>query len=262
MPMIVSHGSSAITPNLLILGGTLEATALCTRLAQLGAHATVSLAGRVARPKPQPVPMRIGGFGGVEGLQAYLRTTQTTHVIDATHPFASQMSTNARTACAGLGLPLVALTRPPWSPTVNDTWQSVPDITGAVAALDRPASCVMLAIGRMHLAPFAAMPQHRYILRLVDPPEPGLPLPDTTVIVDRGPFTRDNDLALFRAHDVQLVVSKNAGGIGAQAKILAARALGIPVIMIDRPVIPNRHEVHDVDAVLRWLTDHDAYLGV
>ena len=206
--------------------------------------------------------MRVGGFGGVEGLCDYLRATSTTHVIDATHPFASQMSDNAVSACAETRVPLVALERPPWQPEPGDQWHSVPDIAGAVAALDGPATRVMLAIGRMHLGAFAPNPQHHYILRLVDPPEQSIPLPDTTVVLDRGPFSVEGDLNLMHAHDVQLVVSKNAGGTGALAKIIAARALQRPVIMIERPQIRPRPVVHDVDAVLRWLAHHDANLGV
>ena len=240
----------------------MEATALCRKLSELRVPATLSLAGRVARPKRHTLPTRIGGFGGIDGLRTYLSAERITHVIDATHPFAQQMSVNAIAACKQIGLPLVALTRPPWRATEADQWHCVPDIAGAVAALDRPKTRVMLAIGRMHLAAFAPRPQHHYLLRLVDPPKEALSLPDTTVIVDRGPFSIEGDLALMRAHAIELVVSKNAGGTGAAAKLAAARALGLPVIMIDRPPIPNRPEVHDTDAALHWLARHGADLGV
>lgn len=235
---------------------------MCNALAARGARATLSLAGRVARPKRQALPMRSGGFGGVDGLCDHLCQTATTHVIDATHPFASQMSANAVAACAKLGLPLIALVRPPWVPEAGDKWQSVPDIDGAVAALDQPGTSVMLAIGRMHLADFAPHPQHHYLLRLVDPPEESIPLPKRTVVLDRGPFTVEGDLALMRRHDIQIIVSKNAGGTGAVSKIIAARQLGRPVIMIERPSVPQRQQVYTVESVLRWLADHGAYLGV
>lgn len=224
--------------------------------------ATLSLAGRVERPKRQPLPMRVGGFGGVAGLQDYIQSTGVTYVIDATHPFASQMSHNAVTACRALNTPYVALVRPPWSPEPGDTWQCVPNIAGAVAALDRPALRVLLAVGRMHLSEFAPNPQHHYLLRLVDPPQGALPFPKAKVIVDRGPFSVEGDLALLRSHKTELVVSKNAGGTGAKAKIIAARHLGLPVLMIDRPAMPERHEVGSVDALLRWLSAHGADLGV
>lgn len=249
-------------PNLLILGGTSEASALAVLVAARGLPATLSLAGRVARPREQPVPVRVGGFGGVEGLSAYLREHGITHLMDATHPFAAQMSAHAVAACAAAGVPLVALTRPAWEPGPGDRWTRVPDIGGAVAALAGPPRRLMLAIGRMHLAAFAAQPQHVYLLRLVDPPETPLPMPRHHVVVDRGPFTEEGDRALMLEHGIDLVVAKNAGGSGARAKIDAARALRLPVVMIDRPVLPARAEVASPEAVLDWLAHAGADLGV
>lgn len=240
----------------------MEATALSRRLSDSPLRARLSLAGRVADPKPQALPVRIGGFGGVAGLSQYLRDNAITHVVDATHPFASRMSHNAVAACAACNLPLVALTRAPWAPTEDDHWHNVADIDGAVAALAGPAKRVFLAVGRMHLTAFAANPQHHYLLRLVDPPTEPLGLPDTTIVVDRGPFALEDDLALMQTHGIELVVSKNAGGTGAVAKIFAARQLGLPVLMIARPSVPPRDEVHDVEAVLRWLGAHGVNLGV
>ncbi|OAN80856.1 cobalt-precorrin-6A reductase [Jannaschia sp. EhC01] len=249
-------------PNLLILGGTTEATALARAVAEAGIAGTVSFAGRVARPVRQPLPQRVGGFGGVAGLKDYLTTERITHVVDATHPFAAQMSRNAIAACAQADVPLQALTRPPWLAQERDTWTHVPNIAGAVAALDRPACRVMLAVGRMHLAEFAPNPQHFYLLRLVDPPKSALPLPQTEVLISRGPFTQADDKALMLAHGIELVVSKNAGGTGAYAKIAAARSLGLPVIMIDRPAIPDRPEVAAPAEVLDWLRHASTDLGV
>lgn len=252
MPTIVSH-ASAMPPNLLILAGTTEATQLANAVAAQGLRGVVSFAGRVERPKRQPLPQRIGGFGGVAGLVAYLRDHEVTHVIDATHPFAAQMSRNAVAACAEARVPLLALTRAPWAVQEGDNWTQVRDIAGAVAALDRPAARVMLAVGRMHLQEFAPNPQHFYLLRLVDPPSAPPPFPDHHVLVSRGPFTEADDRALMERHGIDLVVSKNAGGTGAYAKIAAARALGLPVIMIDRPMLPARHEAHGVQEVLDWI---------
>jgi len=249
-------------PNLLILAGTTEATALARAVAGRGLRGTVSFAGRVARPADQPLPRRVGGFGGVDGLKAYLHEARITHVIDATHPFAAQMSRHAVHACADTDVPLVTLTRPPWSAQPGDDWIRVPDIAGAVAALDRPCMRVMLAVGRMHLADFAPNPQHAYLLRLVDPAEGPVPLPDAEVVVDRGPFTESSDRALMLRHGTELVVSKNSGGSGAYAKIAAARALGLPVVMIDRPETPVRAEVHDVAAALDWITHSGTDRGV
>lgn len=251
-----------MTPNLLILAGTTEATALANAVAETGMRATVSLAGRVERPLRQPLPQRVGGFGGVDGLRAYLEAEQITHVIDATHPFAVQMSRNAATASAAMGLPCVALSRAPWAAQAGDDWQHVPDIEGAVAALAGKARRVMLAIGRMHLAAFAPQPQHQYLLRLVDPPKAPLPLPQTEIIVDRGPFDAASDTELMQTRAVDLVVSKNSGGTGAYAKIEAARELGLPVIMIDRPEAPERLEMHSVAEVLDWIGHAGMDLGV
>lgn len=232
----------------------MEASALCRALAEAQIPATLSYMGRVERPRPQPIPVRIGGFGGVPGLVAYLRDHAVSHVVDATHPFAAQMSTNAVRACDETGVPLIALTRPAWQPVPGDTWQRVPDMAGAVAALAGPPRRVMLAIGRLHLAEFAAQPQHHYLLRLVDEPTETPPLPRHTVVVDRGPFSAEADEALMRDHAIDLVVSKNAGGTGSVSKLTAARALGLPVLMIDRPQIPPRRIAHDIPDVLDWLS--------
>ncbi|MEM6761192.1 MAG: cobalt-precorrin-6A reductase [Pseudomonadota bacterium] len=249
-------------PNLLILGGTTEATAFAQLANTSSLRGTVSFAGRVARPKRQPLPQRIGGFGGIAGLQRYLSMERITHVIDATHPFAAQMSRNAVAACAETGVPLVALTRPPWHAVEGDQWQSAADIASAVAALDQPRKRIMLAVGRMHLADFAPNPQHYYLLRLIDPPHAPLPLPDSHIIVDRGPFAEAADRALMDSHGIELVVSKNAGGTAAYAKIAAARDLGLPVLMIDRPLVPPRSEVTTPEAALAWIQAHSTNLGV
>ncbi|MEM9550872.1 MAG: cobalt-precorrin-6A reductase [Pseudomonadota bacterium] len=251
-----------MSQNLLILGGTTEATALCHVLAEQGRCGTVSFAGRVDRPVRQPLPQRIGGFGGADGLVDHIRAEGITHLIDATHPFAAQMSRNAVAAAGSAGIPMIALTRAPWSPKPGDRWQSVADISAAVTALQRPAARVMLAVGRMHLEVFAPNPQHFYLLRLVDPPRAALPFPDAHVLVSRGPFTADEDRALMERYRIDLVVSKNAGGTGAYAKIEAARSIGIPVIMIDRPAMPRRAEAHSVEDVVRWLDHADTDLGV
>ena len=243
-------------PTLLILGGTTEATALAKAVAAAGIAGTVSFAGRVARPRRQPLPQRVGGFGGVAGLLAYLQRHRITHVIDATHPFAAQMSHNAVAACAQLGLPLIALSRAPWVPQAGDDWTHVADIAAAVAALNRSAARVMLAVGRMHLHEFTPNGQHFYLLRLVDPPTDAPPFRDHHVLVSRGPFTQADDRILMQQYGIDVVVSKNAGGTGAYAKIAAARDLGLPVIMIDRPAMPARLEATSVAQVMAWL-HHD-----
>lgn len=243
-----------------MLGGTTEASALARLLAGQGIAATLSYAGRTRAPLAQPVPVRVGGFGGVEGLAAYLREHHVTHLVDATHPFAATMSASAVAGARLAGVPHIALTRPAWTPGPGDRWRPVPDIAGAVAALAGPPRRVMLALGRMHVAAFAAQPQHHYLLRFVDVPDLPPPLPDHALVVDRGPFTPAGDTALLSDHGIDLVVCKNAGGTGAEAKLAAACALGLPVLMIDRPAIPARHETSRPAEVLEWLA-HAASTG-
>ncbi|MGI9370164.1 MAG: cobalt-precorrin-6A reductase [Ruegeria sp.] len=247
--------------HLLILGGTAEANVLAKAAADNGINATYSSAGRVANPRNQPIPTRVGGFGGVGGLARYIREHNVSHIVDVTHPFAAQMSRNAIAASAQTGTPLVALTRPAWAPQDGDRWRHVSDIPTAVAALDEEPKRVFLAVGRMHLNDFATQSQHHILLRLVD--EPGaLPFPNCEVVVSRGPSTVEGDTALMQRHRTELIVSKNAGGEGARAKLDAARALGLPVLMIDRPVLPPRTERTSVAQVLNWLAHSGVNLGV
>jgi precorrin-6A/cobalt-precorrin-6A reductase len=249
-------------PHLLILGGTTEATALATACAARGLPATLSYAGRTAKPAAQAVPVRVGGFGGAAGLAAWMAAAGVTHLVDATHPFAARISANAVVAAAQAGVPLVALTRPPWREQIGDGWSHVADIPAAVAALAGPAERILLALGRMHVGAFVTQPQHHYLLRFVDPPVEPPALPHHHLVVDRGPFTVAGDRALIAAHGIQRIVCKNAGGTGAEAKLIAARELGVPVLMIDRPVLPERTTVDSVAAVFDWLADHDADRGV
>ncbi|BGE85467.1 MULTISPECIES: cobalt-precorrin-6A reductase [Methylosinus] len=245
---------------ILLLGGTAEAGSIATALAAAGVDAVYSYAGRTASPKAQPLPTRIGGFGGVDGLAAYLRAERITHVVDATHPFAARISRNAVAAAAASGVDLVAVERPEWTPVAGDRWISVPSVEAAVAALPEARATIFLAIGRQSLTAFAAKPQHRYLLRLVDPMEV-LPLPDAIAVVDRGPFTESGDRALMERRGVALVVAKNAGGAAAAAKLSAARALGLPVVMIERPAVPPRKLARDVADLMAAL-GHGADLGV
>lgn len=240
---------------LLLLGGTTEASQLAEALAARGVEAVFSYAGRTDAPKAQPLPQRVGGFGGVPGLVEYLRAGGFTHVVDATHPFAAQMSAHAVAACAEAGVPLIALERPAWQAGPGDDWLGVADVEGAVTALPDAGARVFLAIGKQTLEPFAVKPGNFYLLRLVDPPEGALPLARAEAVIARGPFTVEGDVALMRDQGITHVVAKNAGGAGAEAKLVAARALGVRVVMIDRPAIPARRVVGTVGAVLDWL-DH------
>jgi len=218
-----------------------------------------SYGGRTRAPADQPLPTRIGGFGGVSGLVDYIRREGITHIIDATHPFAAEMSRNAVAACAETGTPLIALERMPWDRTQGDNWIEVADVNAAAAALPDAAARVFLAIGRQHIAPFAGKPQHTYTLRFVDPPEAPLPFA-AEVIVSRGPFTLAGELEMIRMRGIAWIVARNSGGEGARAKIDAARMLGVPVIMISRPKLPERPQVESVTDVMQWL-GHSTRLG-
>jgi precorrin-6A/cobalt-precorrin-6A reductase len=256
---MVNQGS--LMPRILLLGGTTEASLAARAIAQAGLDGVFSYAGRTDSPAPQPLPMRVGGFGGIGGLAEYLRTGRIAHVIDATHPFAAQMSHNAHAACAQAGVALLRLQRPAWVASEGDDWRNVADIAGAVAALPEQPSRVFLAIGKQNLAPFAALPQHHYSLRLVDAPA-APPLPNCTVIIAKGPFDVAGDTALLRDHAITHIIAKNAGGEGASAKLAAARALGLPVIMIARPSLPICETAASIGEMMEWIAHQTALRGV
>jgi precorrin-6A/cobalt-precorrin-6A reductase len=258
MPMMVNQGSA--TMRALLLGGTGDANALAQALARARIDAIYSYAGRTQIPLGHALPTRIGGFGGAMGLADYIRQENITHVIDATHPFAAEMSRHAVEACAAAHTPLIALERAPWTRVNGDNWSDVADIDAAVRGLPDTPARAFLAIGRQHIAPFAAKPQHAYTLRFVDAPEGALPLPNVEVIVSRGPFTLQSDRELMASRKIDVLVARNSGGNGARAKIDAARELGIPVIMITRPALPERPRVDSVEEVMAWL-GHDSRLG-
>ncbi len=222
-------------------------------LAEAGVDAVYSYAGRTDAPVAPPLPVRVGGFGGVAGLAAYLKAEGISHVIDATHPFAAQMRRNAVDACADAGVPLIALEREPWQAGAGDRWTHVPDLAAAVTALGEAPRRVFLAIGRQNLGAFAGAPQHHYLLRLVDPPTDPLPLPRAEAVIARGPFDVAGDLALLKDHRIEVIVAKNAGGAGAEAKLIAARELKLPVVLIDRPQAPMRRVARTVAEVMAWL---------
>ncbi|MCK1389312.1 cobalt-precorrin-6A reductase [Bradyrhizobium sp. 1] len=243
----------------LILGGTADASLLASAIARARVGAVYSYGGRTRAPADQPLPTRIGGFGGANGLANYIRSEGITRVIDATHPFAAEVSRNAVEACAQTGTPLIALERAPWTKAAGDNWIEVADVNAAVAALPESPAKIFLAIGRQHIAPFATKPQHAYTLRFVDPPEAPQPFA-AEMIVSRGPFMLDGELEMLRTRGIAWIVARNSGGDGARAKIDAARMLGLPVIMIARPQLPERQRVESVAEIMQWL-GHRTCLG-
>jgi precorrin-6A/cobalt-precorrin-6A reductase len=249
---VIMRRSAAAGP-VLILGGTAEGRILATELAAAGVAVVSSLAGRVSAPRLPPGEVRVGGFGGAAGLADYLAAQQISAVVDATHPFAARITANAATACAGTGTPLLVLRRPPWIATDGDRWTTVPDLPAAATTLadHGPEAAVLLTVGRQGVDAFSTAPQ-RFWLRAVDPPQARLPA-RTEVVLDRGPFTVDGELALLKRFSIDVLVTKNSGGPMTVAKLVAARALGLPVIVVDRPALPPDVQVaDDVRTALEW----------
>jgi len=245
----------------LILGGTTEASALARLIAgDARFDATLSLAGRTSAPRLQPLATRTGGFGGAEGLARFVGESAVDVVVDATHPYADQISANAFAACGMTGVPLVSIARPAWQVEAGDHWQVVRDADDAATALGAVPRRVFLSLGRLDLHAFAPAPQHHYVARIIDPPQQKFLPPDLRFLQARGPFDRAGETRLLKDEKIEIVVSKNSGGVATYAKIEAARDLGLPVVMIARPAKAAGHVVHSAEEAVDWLTQrlHDA----
>lgn len=240
-----------MTRRILILGGTTGARELAGALA--GFDVTLSLAGRTATPARQPVPVRVGGFGGVAGLAGYLRAERVGLLIDATHPYAATISAHAAEAAGAAGVSLLALRRPAWRRVEGDDWVEVADVRAAVAALGEAPRRVFLALGRQEVAGFAVAPQHDYLIRSVDPIEPKLGVPRARYLLGRGPFEAAAERGMLEGHGIERIVCKNSGGDATYGKIVAARELGLRVVMLARPVLPAVPAVGSVAAALEWV---------
>jgi precorrin-6A/cobalt-precorrin-6A reductase len=240
---------------LLILGGTSEASALARALKDDPRFAaTLSLAGRTAAPVLPSIPVRIGGFGGVTGLARYLREQRIDGLLDATHPFAARITQNAVAAAREAGTPLLLLRRPEWKPVAGDRWIAVADMHAAARALGETPRRVLLTIGQQDLAPFRTAPWHHYVIRSVDPPPPDVRPPVAEIITARGPFMEAAERRLLEDLRIELLVTKNSGGSATYAKLSAARALGLPVVIVARPPAPQAESVVDIAAALHWLS--------
>ncbi|GAA2319096.1 cobalt-precorrin-6A reductase [Nonomuraea roseoviolacea subsp. roseoviolacea] len=265
----------------LILGGTAEARALAAALTDAGVRVVSSLAGRVSNPRLPVGEVREGGFGGAEGLAAWLRAEGIAAVVDATHPFAARMTASAAEASAGTGVPLLVLRRPGWREGPGDAWRRVASLHEAAARLAdpglifgpeptaraadpartpgreagaRPAGAVrvFLTTGRRSLPVFAGLPDVWLLARSVDPPEPPVPA-NVRVLLGRGPYTVEGERALIREHRLHVLVTKDSGGRMTTAKLVAARELGLPVIMVDRPPPPaGVRLVETVEEAAAW----------
>ena len=239
---------------ILILGGTAEASALAKLIAgDSRFQPTLSLAGRTASPATPPIPYRIGGFGGWEGLAAWIKAEGVGAMVDATHPFAARISANALRAADATGAAFASLIRPAWTAQEGDRWTLVPSPEAAAAALGATPRTVFLATGRLELPAFAAAPQHSYIARVIDHPgDVALP-PRIDFIYDRGPFDAAAEARLLKERRADIVVSKNSGGAATYGKIEAARLLRLPVVMIERPHKAAVHPVASAAEAMRWL---------
>lgn len=236
---------------ILVLGGTAEARAVAAGLHAGGIAVTTSLAGRVSRPRLPVGEVRIGGFGGPQALAGWLRDHGVAAVIDATHPFAQRISASAAAACAAAAVPRLRLERPGWTERPGDRWTWVDDPPGAAAAVSERGGRVFLTTGRQGLPAFAGVESAWFLIRCVDPPDPPLPR-SHELVLDRGPYTLEGELALIDRHRIDLIVTKDSGGRLTEAKLDAARARDLEVIVVRRPPAPGGETVTDPAEAVAW----------
>jgi precorrin-6A/cobalt-precorrin-6A reductase len=251
-----------VPKKLLLLGGTAEARHLAeTAVARFGAalSVTTSLAGRTQNVAPLAGAVRCGGFGGAAGLAAYLRVERIDFVIDATHPFAARISAAARAACDELALPLLTVARPSWRREQGDRWIDVDSPGEAAALLPRMGKRVFLTIGRAGLEAFAPVAGVYFLVRLIERPAAQLPLA-CELVLGRGPFTVDDERGIMARHAIDLLVTKASGGTATAAKLAAARAAGIPVVMLRRPPAVAGEQVAEIEDAVGWLEERLARL--
>lgn len=239
----------------LILGGTGDAFSLAKLLDESGGFRTISsLAGRTRYPIEPPGEVRSGGFGGVAGLVDYLKSASIEAVVDATHPYAARISSNAAKACNAINLPHLQLQRPAWQETPDDHWIPVETTRNAAAEiLKNGFQRIFLTTGRQELKPFTPIKDRWFLLRMIDQPKSPLGFEQSEVILGRGPFDRDAEIALMKAHRIDAVVTKNSGGTATYGKVEAAQHLKLPVIIIQRPLAAEGNAVATADQAVKWL---------
>ena len=245
-------------PHLLILGGTAEAAALAAATPHRfdGRIAvTTSLAGRTRAPMAVAGTMRVGGFGGVEGLATWLETARVDMVVDATHPFAARISANTRQACTVAAVPRLILARRPWIAGPDDNWRGVADLDSAAAILPELGKRVFLSVGSQGVYAFTRLGGVHFVVRMIDPPVEALPLDDYMVVLGRGPFDEASELRLFEDARIDALVSRNSGGTATIAKITVARRLGLPVVMVAPPPLEPGLRVDALEGALQWIGD-------
>jgi len=240
---------------ILILSGTGEGREIAATLHQNGVSLIASLAGATRNPRNQAVPTRIGGFGGASGFETYLKEHEITAVLDATHPFAHDISQRSHRVCVALNIPYCLFARPAWVATEQDLWTSLVDETEAAAHI-KPSSTVFLATGRKTLNRFENISNCRLICRQIDPPDGPFPFPNGEFLIGRPPFSVADEIALFRKLEVDWLIVKNAGGTASFSKLEAARELGLHVGMIERPDMPDARTVWTVKHAIEWGLRH------
>ncbi|NNE22325.1 MAG: cobalt-precorrin-6A reductase [Rhizobiales bacterium] len=241
-----------MTKRILILGGTGDARGLADRLVAAGHQVTSSLAGVTAEPMMPAGDVRIGGFGGAHGLADYALSEEIDLIIDATHPYAAVISANAAEASAHSGVNLVRMLRPAWQAEAGDVWWPAGDTAEAVSRIEAGA-CAFVTIGRKEIGQFSARGDIRVVARMIEAPESAMP-DNCKIILARPPFPVEDEIALMRDEEVSVLVSKNAGG-PARAKLDAARALGVPVIMIERPAVPALRVVTTIEQAVAFAAE-------
>jgi precorrin-6A/cobalt-precorrin-6A reductase len=241
---------------ILILGGTGDAVKLATKLVAIPEIEVISsLAGRTKKPLALVGQVRIGGFGGAEGLANYLQENSIDILIDATHPCAGQITNNGAIASQIANIPHLMLVRPEWEKVAGDNWIEVESVAAAARAISEEVDRVFITSGRQQLEPFLERsqiyPNIWYLIRSIDPPD--LELPNSKVLLDRGPFSLEQERQLLRDYQIQAIVSKNSGGDATYAKVITARELGIPIIMVQRPAMPEGNKVTSITDAIAWI---------
>lgn len=235
----------------LLLAGTSEAKQIAAGLNVRGIKTVASLSGATRAPKTMGVDTRIGGFGGAEGFRDYIQTAGITAVIDATHPYAAQITDRTAAICAQDGIPYLRVSRPAWVARLGDAWTQITSEEEAAEIIPK-GDTVFLGTGRQTLAKFHGLQGCRVICRQIDPPTAPFPFEGGEFLIGRPPFPVDREKALFKALGVDWIVVKNAGGDQSATKLTAARELNIPVLMIARPPMPDCEQVDNVSAALKW----------
>jgi precorrin-6A/cobalt-precorrin-6A reductase len=240
--------------SVLILGGTGDASQLVAKASRIsGIKIITSLAGRTQNPLALDGNIRIGGFGGSEGLAEYLRTNKIDILIDATHPYAANISFNAAIAASMYGIPHLMFIRPTWEKLPGDNWIEVDNVEAAAKVLPNFAKRVFLTVGRQQLAPFATLENIWFLMRLIDPPSSDALIPGGEILCSRGPFILEDERSLLKDYQIDTVVSKNSGGDATMGKITAARELNLKVVMVRRPSTPSCEKVDSIDGAMEWL---------